>query len=296
MVKFCSYNIQYGTGRDDRVDLDRIVGEIGDQDVICLQEVERFFPETGMTDQAAEIGGRFPHHHWVFGAGADVDADVRDENGHVRHRRRQFGNMLLARMPILSSRNHLLPKHGLLGPMSLQRSALEGVIEVPSGPLRIYTTHLAHASAAERGDQIAALLSMLRDLPGSGGVWSGTRASTHWTETGAPPPMPRRAVIMGDFNMTPEDAEYELLVGAIDEAHGRLGCLDGLVDAWVASGSGSSDHPTCVELARGDRPERKVRLDYMFLTPDLAASITSMSVDDGAQGSDHQPIFAVLDI
>jgi len=295
-MKFCSYNIQYGTGKDGRVDLDRIASEIGDQDIICLQEVERFLPETGMVDQVAEIARHFAQHHWVFGAGVDVDADFRDENGHVQHRRRQFGNMLLTRTPILSSRSHLLPKHGLTGAMSLQRSALEGVVEAPSGPLRIYTTHLAHASPAERADQIDTLLSLIRDIPGSGGVWSGTQASAHWTEASAPPPMPHRAVVMGDFNMTPEDAEYELLVGAMDIAHGRLNRLNGLVDAWVVSESGPSDQPTCVELARGNRRERSVRLDYMFVTPDLSASVTSMAIDDAALGSDHQPIFAVLDI
>jgi endonuclease/exonuclease/phosphatase family metal-dependent hydrolase len=295
-VNFCSYNIQYGLGKDGRFDLDRIVADIGDQDVICLQEVERYFPETGMVDQVAEIAVRFPGHHWVFGAGVDVDADFCDENGAVQHRRQQFGNMLLSRAPVLSSRNHLLPKHGLIGPMSLQRSAVEGVIETRSGPLRVYSTHLAHASAAERRDQITALLSIIRELPGAGGVWSGTHAPAHWTETGKAPPMPYRAVLMGDFNMTPLDNEYEILVGSADLAHGRLARLDGLLDAWVSSKGGPFERPTCVEAPRGDRPERSVRLDYMFVTPDLESSLISMSINDAAQGSDHQPIFAEMDL
>lgn len=40
MIRLVSYNIQYGTGLDGRVDLDRIVGEIDGADIICLQEVE----------------------------------------------------------------------------------------------------------------------------------------------------------------------------------------------------------------------------------------------------------------
>jgi endonuclease/exonuclease/phosphatase family metal-dependent hydrolase len=203
---------------------------------------------------------------------------------------------LLSRSPILSSRNYLLPKHGLLDPLSLQRSALEGVIDAPSGPLRVFTTHLAHASAAERQEQILALHSIIRNGPDGGGVWSGTQTPVHWMNAANPPPMPTRAIIMGDFNITPRDAEYELLVGGLDKAYGRLGRLDGLVDTWVASQSGHFDASTCVETARGDRPERSVRLDYMFATPDLAALVKSMHIDDSAQGSDHQPIFALLDI
>jgi len=295
-MKFCSYNIQYGLGKDNRVDLDRIVADFGEQDIVCLQEVEKYFPETNNLDQVTEIARRLPHYHWVYGPGVDVDADTHDENGHVQHGRRQFGNMLLSRSPILSSRNYLLPKHGLLDPISLQRSVLEGVIDAPSGPLRVFTTHLAHASAAERLDQIRALQSIIRNGPEGGGVWSGSQVPAHWMDTGNPPPMPSRAIIMGDFNITPQDAEYEFLVGGMDMAYGRLGRLDGLIDAWVASQSGDFNQSTCVESARGDRPERSVRLDYMFVTPDLAALVKSMHIDDSAQGSDHQPIFALLDI
>ncbi len=277
------------------MDLGRIADEIGDQDIICLQEVERFFPETEMLDQVNEISSLFASHHWVFGPGVDVNADEIDDSGRIRHRRRQFGNMLLSRQPILSSRNHLLPKHGLLNPMSLQRSVLEGVVDCDSGPLRIYTTHLASASPAERHEQITTIMDLIKELPSRGGVWSGAGCPTHWVDTDIQPPMPSRAMIMGDFNMTPSDAEYELLVGADDLAHGRLGRLDLLVDAWIAAGSGSTDQPTCVEATRNDRPERHVRLDYLFLTPDLARALQSMTVDNGARGSDHQPIFATFE-
>eukprot|EP01030_Chromulinospumella_sphaerica_P031480 gene31480-32107_t len=41
-VKFVSYNIQYGTGRDNVVDLARIARAVQGADVIALQEVERF--------------------------------------------------------------------------------------------------------------------------------------------------------------------------------------------------------------------------------------------------------------
>ena len=40
MMRLASYNIQYGKGKDDRFDLDRIVTELGEADLIALQEVE----------------------------------------------------------------------------------------------------------------------------------------------------------------------------------------------------------------------------------------------------------------
>ena len=243
-----------------------------------------------------ELAALFPTYHWVYGPGVDVDADIVESNGHVRHRRRQFGNMLLSKTPILSSRNHVLPKHGLLDAFSLQRSLLEGVINTSSGPLRVFSTHFSHCSPQERRDQAEALLDIIRRGPDQGGSWSGNNASAHWTETGNAPPMPHQAIVMGDFNLTPKDAEYDILVGPWDVAHGRLSKRDNLVDVWDFSKSGDFEQPTCTERAQGNRPVRSVRLDYAFVTPDLAPKIKSMSVEVEAQGSDHEPIFVELDL
>ena len=121
-MRLASYNIQYGRGRDGVFDLERIAAALAGADIIALQEVERFWQRSGMRDQPAELAGLLGEYYWVYGAGFDVHAGG---DGELRNRRRQFGNMLLCRQPILSSRNHLLPKYASLGPMSLQRSALE---------------------------------------------------------------------------------------------------------------------------------------------------------------------------
>jgi endonuclease/exonuclease/phosphatase family metal-dependent hydrolase len=149
-MRIVSYNIQYGTGKDGRIDLARIAGDIGDADVIALQEVERHFSGTGDTDQPSALAALFPDHYWIYGAGVDMDAATPEARG----RRRQFGNMLLSRWPVLSSRNHLLPKIAYVELLALQRSALEGVIETPLGALRFYSVHLGHVGAAERAAQI----------------------------------------------------------------------------------------------------------------------------------------------
>jgi len=280
-----SYNIQYGTGKDGRIDLGRIADEIGDADIIALQEVERFFSSTGMVDQAEEIAALFPKHFWVYGGGVDLDASLIADDGTVSNRRRQFGNMVLSRWPILSSRNHLLPKFGMVEQLALQRSILEGVIDTPSlGPMRVHSLHLGHAAAPERRIQIGALNRILRESPGQGGVVTGRAASAHWTADGPLIDMPRRAAFLGDFNLTPDDAEYEFIVGPEDPKYGRISRMDGLVDAWLVCGDGG-DGTTC---GSNNGP---VRIDYAFLTPNLAAKATRMWVGADAQGSDHQPIF-----
>ena len=50
-MKLVTYNIQYTKGKDYRYDVDRIVQAIKGADVIALQEVERFWKRSGMTDQ-----------------------------------------------------------------------------------------------------------------------------------------------------------------------------------------------------------------------------------------------------
>ena len=157
-MKVVSYNIQYGKGKDGRTDLDRIAAGLEGADLIALQEVERFWTRSGDVDQVAAFADRFPTHHWVYGAGVDTDADGTHADGTVEHRRRQFGNMLLCRYPIRASRNHLLPKYASLDPLSIQRSALEGVIEFPQVSLRAYSIHLTHLSSATRLPQVETLL------------------------------------------------------------------------------------------------------------------------------------------
>lgn len=287
VMKCVSYNIQYGTGKDGAIDLARIAGEIGDADIIALQEVERYNSTTGMADQVAILSDLFPSHYVAYGAGVDLDASVKDETGRVQNRRRQFGNMLLSKSPIISSRNHLLPKYGLDGPLALQRSALEGVIDSQVGLIRVYSVHLGHAAAPERVTQIRTLLRIIRNAPRNGGLWSGRYAAKHWSADGPMPPMPSPALLMGDFNLEPSSGEYQQLVGPSDPKYGQLTRLDGLVDLWTRLGH-NIDGPetkTCPD-DRGD-----TRIDYAFATLELADKAVSMRVDQQAQGSDHQPIY-----
>ncbi len=285
-MKLVSYNIQYGRGRDGVFDLERIVAAIAGADVIALQEVERYWQRSGLRDQPQEIADLLREHHWVYGAGVDLDAGP---NG-ARSRRRQFGNMLLCRRPILASRNHLLPKYASLGPMSIQRSALEGVIDTGGGLLRVYSVHLTHLSAETRMPQVETLLDIHQRAPVEGAALSGGGLEDEWTQDGMPPALPRDAIFMGDFNMEPDSEEYARITGPVSPYGGRITNPHGLVDAWVAAGNDELDGVTATIDGR------EVRLDYCFVSAILSGAITGARIDGQAAGSDHQPLWVEIDL
>ena len=64
-MRLVAYNVQYGTGKDGRVDFDRIVDEIAGADVVAMQEIDRYWSRSGMTDQVQEFTQRLPDYHWI---------------------------------------------------------------------------------------------------------------------------------------------------------------------------------------------------------------------------------------
>jgi endonuclease/exonuclease/phosphatase family metal-dependent hydrolase len=239
-------------------------------------------------DSPAVLAEHLPEHHWVYGPNLDMDASYRDSAGGLVNRRRQFGTMILARTPILSSRNHPLPKYGTLTQHSIQQGALEAVIATGrAGPVRIYSMHLSHLSSATRLPQVEALLDIHARAPGEGGAWCGghPEPDAGWTE-GEMPPMPAEALLMGDFNFEWTDPEYERIVGPRTAKYGRLNRLTGFVDAWVAAGHREDEGAT---ISRGRR------IDFCFVSSALAGRVRSSRVDADAVGSDHQPLWVEMD-
>ena len=292
-MKLVSYNIQYGTGRDGVVDLRRIARAVQGADVIALQEVKRFSQRTARQDQPALLAELLPGYHWVYGPGMDLSADVVAPDGRVTQQRRQFGNMLLSKTPILSARNHLLPKLGTLVQFSLQRCALECVIVTASGAaLRLYSVHLTHLDDSDRAPQIDHLLQVHARAFAEGPGWCGSAVGAEMTEGQAAMPMPREAVLMGDFNLTVKSPLYARLVGAMSPEYGRMNCLDGFVDAWVAAGHAESAGNTCHSgtFSTGQR------IDYCFVSSEYAPRIQKAWIDEQADGSDHQPIWTEIEL
>ena len=293
-MKLVSFNIQYGFGSDGRYDLSRIAQIVDGADIICLQEVERHWSRTGMDDQPELLAEMLPAYHWVYGPAFDMDAST-VEQGRVLNRRRQFGTMILSKLPIEWSRLWPLPKRRMIDPLNTQNAALEAMILVPSGPLRILSLHLAHVGVAERMEQIDFLLARQATTLLEGGPWSGKddEPVRNWTEGQSEPANPSRAIWMGDFNSEPHSREYRHIVGETPY-HPGARYADGFVDAVAAAGLPPGSLHTHVKTIAGT--VRLRQLDHCFVTPDLADTVRTVTVDTGCIASDHFPLTVEIDL
>ena len=109
IVKFASYNIQYGVGQDGRYDLARAIAALEDQDIICLQEVTTNWRACERDDQAGLLSAGLGRYA-AYAPAYEVDESRRQPDGGIVNARRGFGNMVLSRWPIVYSRPHSLPR------------------------------------------------------------------------------------------------------------------------------------------------------------------------------------------
>jgi endonuclease/exonuclease/phosphatase family metal-dependent hydrolase len=111
-------------------------------------------------------------------------------------------------------------------------------------------------------------------------------------ELGFPePPYPESFVAMGDFNMLEGSHEYHLLCGRPDHEFGRPLAAKRVADAAARLAAGGEAATTWVHP---DHPQDKTlhkRIDYVFVSPDLAPALKGSHVDADAVGSDHQPLW-----
>ena len=294
-MKLVTYNIQYSLGKDGRYDLERIADALDGADVIALQEVERNWPRTGMADQPADMAMLLPGYYWVYGPGFDMDASEVAGDGAVINRRRQFGNMILARWPLSWSRLYTLPQLKSAGQFTMDMPALEAVVDAPGGALRIWSIHLSYLSSRERMMQLDYLLGLHDHAAASCGAWTGAShfgGDEQWSLGAPPPAAPDQAIWMGDFNAEPGGPEYDAIAGANDPLYGRVRYADRFADAWVSAGNDETDSVTRI----GDRGYPDRRLDYCFVSAGLAERVRSARVDMAAQGSDHQPLWVEMEL
>jgi len=169
-MKIVTYNIQFGLGKDGRFDLERIAAEVDGADVIALQEVERNWQRSGNVDQPAELGQLLDKYFWAYGPYFDVDGSTYNGDGTINNVRRQFGNMILSKTPILSTRLFPLPKSALRQRHNMVVGVFEGVVKLQQdGALRIYNAHLGARSQRDRVAQINSIRDTIRRAPAEGG-------------------------------------------------------------------------------------------------------------------------------
>ncbi|RWI25650.1 MAG: EEP domain-containing protein [Mesorhizobium sp.] len=293
-MKLVSYNIQYGYGSDGRYDLARAARLVDGADIVALQEVERHWQRSNGDDQPKILSRLLPDYHWVYGPAFDMDASEK-RDGRIVNRRRQFGTMLLSKLPIVWSRLHALPLRRTLKPLNTRTAALECMIRTPAGSVRVFSLHLAHIAAEERLEQIDYLLAEQRRAPSDGGPWSGAddEPQRNWANGEPEPENPLAAIWLGDFNMEPGSAEYRRIVGSTPYHRGAV-YIDGFVDAAAVAAKPVADFHTHEKIIEGKLAKR--RLDHCFVGGVLAGRVRSVSADIGEVASDHFPLRVDIDL
>jgi endonuclease/exonuclease/phosphatase family metal-dependent hydrolase len=280
-MRVVTWNIQWGRNAAGRVDLAATVAALRglDADVICLQEVAVNHPDLpgggAAGDQVAELAGHFPAYAAIFGTGSDLP----DAAGG----RRQFGNLLLSRLPLGQVFRHQLPWPADAAVPSMPRVAVEAVVEAPWGALRVVTTHLEYYSGIQRLAQVDALRRLHAE--------ACAHARALRPDAGAHPPFaalarPAAALFCGDFNFPPEAPERALLQAPIDAA-------PRLCDAWSAVHA-QQPHPPSVGLHGAEWPDHPFCCDYFFASEDLLPRLRAIDVVAATAASDHQPVVVVL--
>jgi endonuclease/exonuclease/phosphatase family metal-dependent hydrolase len=280
MLRIITWNIQWGLGIDGSVDLRRIVDEahaIADFDVLCLQEVSDNFSDlkgNGGANQFAELARFLPGYTAVEG----VALDVPDGAGG----RRRFGNMILSRLPVAQVLRYTLPWEAA-STRNMPRLLLEAVVEGPSGPLRVMTTHLEYSADKLRRAQVEGIREAHRTACERVAVPREDGPGTY-----ALFPTSASAVLTGDFNMRPDDPVKQRISEPFDNE------VPPLLDAWQVA-HGASPHPTSFRLFdQSDGPSHCC--DFMFVTEDLGSKIRRIDYNQETRASDHQPVLLELDL
>ncbi|KWH10516.1 endonuclease [Burkholderia territorii] len=284
-MRLIDWNVQWGRDADGVVDLPRTIAaarQLGDFDVLCVQEVTRGFgalPGRPGPDQFAELAALLPGYTVVDAIGADLPAL---EPGAPR---RQFGNAIATRLPVRRVLRQLLPWPADASAPSMPRVALDVEVVTPSGPLRVVTTHLEFYSARQRLAQVDALRDRHReacahaDRPAPAENATGPFSATN---------QPRDAIVCGDFNSAFGSDAYQRMLAPLADA-------PSFVDAWVARHPGCTPPPTAGVYDTVQWSEGPLTCDFVFVTDTLLPRVRRCEIDAGLRASDHQPVVLELD-
>jgi endonuclease/exonuclease/phosphatase family metal-dependent hydrolase len=285
-MKLITWNVQWCCGVDGKVDPARIVAEargLADFDVLCLQEIADNYPHPRLAgsegeDQFGLLSSLLPGYVAIPGIAVDHPA----EEG----RRRRFGNMVFARLPVQQVFRHLLPYPVDPDFLGMPRMALEAVVTAPFGDVRVITTHLEYYSVAKRTAQIDAL----RTLYAQGYLYS--RGQSVIGTDGGPfqtYPRPAATIITGDFNMEPADPGHAQMLAPFPDGTPPLS------DAWEHVHPGVPHAPTMCLYQKINPEAPGYCCDFIFCSEDLKPRVRAVTVDAQLQASDHQPVVLTLD-
>jgi endonuclease/exonuclease/phosphatase family metal-dependent hydrolase len=279
-MKLVTFNTQWCCGLDGVVSPQRIVDAaraLADFDVLCLQEIAVNFPRlrgNAGHDQPALLRELLPGFQVFFAPGVDEWKDGQ---------RRQFGNVIATRLPVLQVQHHILPYPADANALSMPRACgTVSVLDPQLGPLRIMTTHLEFYSKKQRMAQAHAVRELHAEYcaiaaappkPCDDGTPFETRVHT------------ANAIVCGDFNLEPRETEYAALTQAF--AHGRLW------DSWRLLNGMKPHAPTFRLHDRSYGPD-PIACDFVFVSDGLKDKVRSLAIDSATKVSDHQPVAVEL--
>lgn len=281
IFRILNWNIQWGRGMDGCVDLGRTAWAIRafDADVVCLQEVavnHPGLPGAPAGNQVERLTALLPGYEAVYGVGSDLPGDTAG--------RRQFGVLILSRLPVLQVFRHLLPWPADPAVPSMQRVALEAVLQAPGGALRVVTTHLEFYSLLQRAAQVGALRALYEE------GWRHALRPRSGAESDPPfavLPRGEGALLCGDFNFLPGSSEYLDLLAPVGE---DVPCLR---DAWHLV-HGAKPHAPTAGIHGASWLTEPGCCDFFFVGENLAPVLRDLRVDEECQASDHQPVLLEL--
>ncbi|MEO5701786.1 MAG: endonuclease/exonuclease/phosphatase family protein [Casimicrobiaceae bacterium] len=284
-MQLITWNVQWCRGVDGKVDPARVVAEarrLADFDVLCLQEVADNFPAPRLPgsageDQFALLAALLPGYTAIAGVAVDHPGDDR--------RRRRFGNMIFSRLLVQQVFRHLLPYPAVHDVPGMPRIALEAVVTMPFGNVRVITTHLEYYSLKKRSMQVDALRAVYAE------GYRHSVGSRVTMDDGGPFqtfPRPAATIITGDFNLEPDDPLHARLVAPFDDG------TPALVDAWEHVHPGVAHPPTVCIYQKIKPGDPQMCFDYVVVDPEAAQRVRAMTVDVVTQVSDHQPVILTL--
>lgn len=276
-MKILTWNIQWGLGMDGVCDLKRVTdyARATGADVICLQEVSEGYDDLDGAqgaNQFAELAALMPEFESFEGIAVDVPK--------AGGGRKRFGNMLLSRLPVGRVLRHILPWGGDETP-NMPRVVVDAIVAAPFGPLHVMTTHLEYSSALLRAYEVEGLRTIHR--------LASERVARPSLKTYGPfIPVPETAsaMLMGDFNMKPDDPLKALVEAPFGDG------IPALQDAWSLLHPDKAHPPSfCIHDQRYGEPHC---CDFIFISSDLAPRLQSIAYDVETQISDHQPVLLTL--
>ncbi|NBQ69390.1 MAG: endonuclease [Nitrosomonadaceae bacterium] len=278
-MKLLSWNIQWGRGLDGCVDLMRImrtISQLGDFDVICLQEVAIHFPGlpgSRSEDQITQLSALLPGYSAIYGIATDVP---NSQGG-----RSQFGNAIFTRLPVGQVWRHLLPWSAELEAPSMQRILVEAVVTADIGPLRIVTTHLEYYSHRQRKIQIDAIRNLHREA-----CAMSQRKFLNEEQGGTFEvfPRPAEALLCGDFNFPATAPEHAQILAPFNDD------TPNFHDAWPVMHPNTLHAPT-VGIHPVDFVDQPECFDFVFITDGLVSRLSTIGIDAETEASDHQPVW-----